>query len=108
MAKKRRTVHPSVVMQSRFGDEHLELIGVIGTAVLEGLTLLEPQSRFGNKLLGIRVVCPQNGTAFLKGLSGVAGALSSFDTPTAPLLPLRTPLLTAVRVLLVTWYVVCV
>ena len=73
MAKKRRTVHPSVVMQSRFGDEHLELIGVIGTAVLEGLTLLEPQSRFGDKLLGIRVVCPQNGTPVLKGLKGRGG-----------------------------------
>ena len=31
-------------------------------------TLLEQQSRFGNKLLAIGVVCPQNGTAVLKGL----------------------------------------
>ena len=30
--------------------------------------LLEPQSRFGDKLLGIRLVCPQHGTAVLKGL----------------------------------------
>ena len=34
------------------------------------LTLLEPQSRFGGKLLGIRAVCPQNGTAVLNGLRG--------------------------------------
>ena len=30
--------------------------------------LLEPQPRFGDKTLVIRVVCPQNGTAVLKGL----------------------------------------
>ena len=30
---------------------------------------LEPQSRFGGKLLEICVVCPQNGTAVLKGLN---------------------------------------
>ena len=28
------------------------------------------QSRFGDKLLGIRVVCPPNGTAALNGLTG--------------------------------------
>ena len=33
------------------------------------LTPLEPQSRFGDKLLGIWVVCPQNGAAVLKGLN---------------------------------------
>ena len=33
-----------------------------------GLTLLEPQSRFGNKPLKFQAVCPQNGTAVLKGL----------------------------------------
>ena len=32
------------------------------------LTLLEPQSRFGDKSLGVRLVCPQIGTAVLKGL----------------------------------------
>ena len=31
-------------------------------------TPLEPQSRFGDKLLDIWMVCPQNGTAVLKGL----------------------------------------
>ena len=32
------------------------------------ITPLEPQSRFGDKLLEIWQVCPQNGTAVLKGL----------------------------------------
>ena len=32
------------------------------------LALLVPQSRFGDKLLEIRVVCPHIGTAVLKGL----------------------------------------
>ena len=32
------------------------------------LTPIVPQSRFGNKLLEISVVCPRNGTAVLKGL----------------------------------------
>ena len=32
------------------------------------LTLLKLQSRFGDTLLGIRVICRQNGTAVLKGL----------------------------------------
>ena len=31
------------------------------------LTLLEPQSCFGDKPLNFQVVCPQNGTAVLKG-----------------------------------------
>ena len=30
---------------------------------------LEPQSRLGDKPVKIQVVCPQNGTAALKGLS---------------------------------------
>ena len=33
------------------------------------LTLLEPQSRFGDKRVKFQVVCPQHGTAVLKGLS---------------------------------------
>ena len=33
------------------------------------LTLSEPQSRFGDKLLEISLVCPQNVTAVLKGSS---------------------------------------
>ena len=32
------------------------------------LTPSEPQSRFGETLLEIWLVCPQNGTAVLKGL----------------------------------------
>ena len=32
------------------------------------LTLLESQSRFGDKSLKFEVVCPQNGTGVLKGL----------------------------------------
>ena len=37
----------------------------------DSLTHLEPQSRFGDKLLRIRVLCPQNGTAVLNGLTAV-------------------------------------
>ena len=33
------------------------------------LTLLEPESRFGDKLFKFQVVCPQNGTGALKGLT---------------------------------------
>ena len=33
----------------------------------EVLTLEGPQSRFGDKLLDISVVCPEDGTAVLKG-----------------------------------------
>ena len=33
------------------------------------LTPLEPESRFGDKPLKFQVVCPQNGTAVLKGLN---------------------------------------
>ena len=36
------------------------------------LTPLEPQSRFGDKLLENLMVCPQNGTAVLKGLNAIA------------------------------------
>ena len=36
------------------------------------LTLLEPQSRFGDKSLKFQAVCPQNGTAVLKGVNPLA------------------------------------
>ena len=36
--------------------------------ITPSLTLLEPQSRFGDKPLKFQVVCPQNGTAVLEGL----------------------------------------
>ena len=39
------------------------------TAELCFLTLLEPQSRFGDKPVKFQVVCPQNGTEVLKGLT---------------------------------------
>ena len=42
----------------------------LGTASkVDATTLLGPQSRFWDKLLEICVVCPQNGTAVLKGLN---------------------------------------
>ena len=37
------------------------------------LTLLGPQSRFGDKTLGIRLKCTQNRTAVLEGLTGFLG-----------------------------------
>ena len=37
------------------------------------LTLFEPQSRFGDKPVKFQVVCPQNGTAVLKGLTILLG-----------------------------------
>ena len=37
------------------------------------LTLLGPQSRFGDNSLGIRLVCPQTGTAVLKVLAALQG-----------------------------------
>ena len=44
------------------------------------LTLLEPKSRFGDKPLKFRVVCPQNGTAVLKGLKGRHSRIMDFTT----------------------------
>ena len=37
-------------------------------ARMAALTLLEPRFRFGDKPLKFQLVCPQNGTAVLKGL----------------------------------------
>ena len=45
------------------------------TAVRAILTLLKPQSRFGNKPLKFQVVCPLNGTAVLNG------EILFYDTP---------------------------
>ena len=42
------------------------------------LTLLEPQSRFGDKLVKFQVVCLQNGTAVLKGLTQITKAFLVF------------------------------
>ena len=43
--------------------------GMAGTGYIAGLTPLEPQSRCGDKPLKFQVVCPQNGTAVLEGLT---------------------------------------
>ena len=39
------------------------IMGSYNAGNIPSLTIIEPQSRFGDKLLEIRVVCPQNGTA---------------------------------------------
>ena len=44
--------------------------GIPFSLIRAPLTFLEPQSRFGDKPLKLQVVCPQNGTAVLKGLMG--------------------------------------
>ena len=38
---------------------------------LNPLSLLGPQSRFGDKTLGIKVVCPKTGLQYYKGLRTV-------------------------------------
>ena len=40
----------------------------------EGLTPSEPQSRFGDKPVKFKVICPRNGTAVLKGSIFAASA----------------------------------
>ena len=47
-------------------------------------TPLEPQSRFGGKLLEIGLVCPQNGTAVLKGLMWFNVVIGQVCPPCAP------------------------
>ena len=44
-------------------------------------TLLGPQSRFGDKLPRIWLVCPKNGTAVLKGLPSICPKCLSFLFP---------------------------
>ena len=44
----------------------------VHAAIGQALTLLEPQSRFGDKPPKFEVVCPQSRTAFLKGLTEAA------------------------------------
>ena len=51
-------------------------------ASMYALTLLEPQSRFGDKPLKFQVVYPQNGTAILKGLSVCSAAVVLFRSAT--------------------------
>ena len=52
--------------QPRFGDKPREPQSRFGGKPRE------PQSRFGDKPLNFQVVCPQNGTAVLKGLTRFA------------------------------------
>ena len=56
-------------------------MGAVGPInyVWSPLTPLEPQPRFGDKLLEIRLVCPQNGTAVLKGLRVTINTVNSTD-----------------------------
>ena len=49
-----------VGVKVRFGDDNCHQYRA-------ALTLLEPQSRFGDKPLKLQVVCPHIGTAVLKG-----------------------------------------
>ena len=60
--------------QSRFGDKLLEV------RVVCPQRGLEPQSRFGDRPVKFRVVCPQNGTAVLKGLMNEASSFA-IDRP---------------------------
>ena len=50
------------------GKKQVKKMGAVPVHKGTPLTLLGPQSRFGDKSLGIRVVCPQIGTAVLRGL----------------------------------------
>ena len=47
---------------------NFQLSGRLNWSTILVSTLFGPQSRFGRKSLGIRLVCPQIGTAVLKGL----------------------------------------
>ena len=55
--------------------------GCPSTSRKNALTPLEPQSRFGDKLPQFQVVCPQNGTAVLKGLKEHARTYHSAAAP---------------------------
>ena len=49
-------------------NRHGHCLCWMSTGRKNGLNPTEPQSRFGDKLLQVWVVCPQTGTAVLKGL----------------------------------------
>ena len=53
-------------------------------------SLLEPQSRFGDKPLKFQVVCPHNGTAVLKGLTALSGT-PLFDSDPKQMMQLVLP-----------------
>ena len=57
------------VVQSWRRFLHMDVLALDFDATAVLLTLLDPQSRFGGKPLKLQVVCPQNGTAVLKGLN---------------------------------------
>ena len=61
-----RTIHVQNVIQQEIAYTVSYLVGCM--LLMCYLTLLEPRSRFGDKLPRIRLLCPQNGTAVLKGL----------------------------------------
>ena len=61
----------SQVGSALWHEQRPENDAAAGSAVATGaagVSLLEPQSRFGDKPLKFRAICPQNGTAVLKGL----------------------------------------
>ena len=59
---------PGILSSQRNRGPSSVKMGLIALGLLGLLTPLEPQSRFGDKLLEIRLGCPQSGTAVLKGL----------------------------------------
>ena len=48
---------------------------ILRSRVIRVVTLLEPQSRFGDKPVIFQAVCPQNGTAVLKGIHTTSGRM---------------------------------
>ena len=56
-------------MNQRYSNSHFRVYRPHVFSPLS--TPLEPQSRFGDKPLKFQVVCPQNGTAVLQGLTTV-------------------------------------
>ena len=68
----------------------------------------EPQSRFGGKPLKFQVVCPQNGTAVLKGLPRRSEALlPSCQIHLRPLLPLPTAITSQHYIICGLFIIVC-
>ena len=56
------------------------------------LTLLEPQSRFGDRPLNFRVVCPQHGTAVLKGLRSSIPHPKADSSEKSSRIPMNNPM----------------
>ena len=68
LAAPRRFITPKLQLARSLGNTPKGAITMQVPKLSENLTLLEPQSRCGGKPLKLQVVCPQNGTAVLKGL----------------------------------------